>query len=273
ALRDHHRSARHGALLRGPGSGTAGGPDPRLAAEPPHVGGADHRAHRGRLPVHRVRPPRLRRFGQAGRRLRLRHLRLRPRRPDDAARPAGRRARRLLDGRRRGRALHRALRHGARGQGDAPRRRPALPAQDRRQPRRRAAVAVRRHARGGEGRPRRVPRRILPRLLQHRHGAVAPRPRAVQQVDRLARLAARHAAVHRRLRHHRLPRRPREDRRPHARRPRQRGPHRPDRHLGAQVARDDPRQPPRGARRCAARLRRDPRAAAHRADARLPEVV
>ncbi|CAA9557431.1 MAG: Non-heme chloroperoxidase, partial [uncultured Thermoleophilia bacterium] len=223
AVCEDHRSARDGAVLRGPRRGAARGADPRVAAEPPDVGGADQRAHRGGLPVRRVRPPRLRRVGEARRRLRLRHLRVGPQRPDDAARPPGRRARRLLDGRRRGRALRRALRHRPRGQGDAPRRRPALPAQDRRQPRRRAAVAVRRDARRRHGRPRGLPRRLLPRLLQHRHGEGARRPRAVQQVDRVARVAARDAAVHRRVRHHRLPRGPREARCAHARRPRQRG--------------------------------------------------
>ena len=90
-----------------------------------------------RLPLHQLRPPRLRQVQPADHRLRLRHVR---RRPEGAARSPrarrGRRARRLLDGHRRGHPLPRHLRLGRREQGRAARRDPAVPAADRRQPRR-----------------------------------------------------------------------------------------------------------------------------------------
>ena len=105
----------------------------------------------------------------ADHRLRLRHLRRRPRHADDGARPARRHAGRLLDGHRRGGPLPRHLRLGARSPGRLPGPDPALPAQDARQPAGGRSKCLRRdHGRHPAG-PLRLPDRVLRGLLQPRH--------------------------------------------------------------------------------------------------------
>ncbi len=82
-LRSRHAlprdSGRDAALLQGLGDGETRPPDPRLAAQRRHVGVPDAGARGRRLPLHRRRSPRLRTLRSAGRRLRLRHFRRRPR--------------------------------------------------------------------------------------------------------------------------------------------------------------------------------------------------
>ena len=88
------------AALHRPRRRPAGGADPRLAAERPVLGGPGAGAGRGGVPGDHLRPPRLRPVVAAVARLRVRHLRRRPRRAAGPSRPARRDPDRLLHGRR-----------------------------------------------------------------------------------------------------------------------------------------------------------------------------
>ena len=124
---------------------------------------------RARLPLHQLRPARLRPVQPTDDRLRLRHVRGRSERAagPSRARP-GSRPGWLLDGHRRGDALPRQVRLGERKQGDPARRHPTVPAPHRRQPEGRAGLGVRRHQASNRRGPLCVFRGLLRRLLQHR---------------------------------------------------------------------------------------------------------
>ncbi|CAG6390730.1 hypothetical protein SCOCK_10198 [Actinacidiphila cocklensis] len=100
----HHRRPgelhRHRAVLRGPRQRAARRTDPRLPAGRALLGEAAPRPARRRPPGHHLRPARLRPLVAADHRVRLRHLRRRPRRGADRAGPHRRGARRLLHGHR-----------------------------------------------------------------------------------------------------------------------------------------------------------------------------
>ena len=96
------------ALLRGPGHGPAGRPDPRLPARRPQLGAPDARAARRRLPRHHLRPPRLRPVvSKVGAGYDYDTFAADLNTAAGDPRPARRRPRRVLDGHRRARPLRR----------------------------------------------------------------------------------------------------------------------------------------------------------------------